>query len=268
MLERIFTALLTLFQRPGAAPPPDSPAAAIPIPPVPVDNNLRGVDLAYLTQPHGVFDSTARWHLTPRGLAVNGVVTGTPGEPRTASLALEFFGIEFRAAAKQFGVPIELLVACACAEAGVHIRQGREPARMSERREPGFVSYAATPHRVSIGVMHTLLSTARQALADPLLQAIDLHQPSVAIRAGAAYIAGQKRHTRFDPPLVAGAYNAGGVYDDPTPGLPFSLRDFPAGQDRHIERFVGYFNDVCKVIEAAPEIHAGSAPSFVRALAR
>lgn len=267
MLARILAALVALFRRPAAAPPPDSPAAAIPIPPVPAADRLPGIDLAYLTQPHGAFDSTARWHLTPRGLAVNGVVTGTPGEPETARKAFAFFGIEFRAAAKQYGVPIELLVACACAESGVHIRQGREQARMSERREPGFTSYGASPHRVSVGVMHTLISTARQALADPLLGAIDLQQPGVSIRAGAAYIGAQKRHTRFDPPLVAAAYNAGGVYDDPTPGLPFSLRDFPFGQDRHIERFVAYFNDVCGLVEADPAL-AGSAPSFVRALAR
>lgn len=265
MLAKILEALLALFRRKPAAPPPQSPAAAIPIPPRPT-TPLVGVDLAHLTTPHGAFDSAARWHLTGLGLAVNRVVTGTPGEPETARKAFAFFGVEFRAAAKQFGVPIELLVACACAEAGVHIRQGREAARLSERREPGFVSYSATPHRVSIGVMHTLISTARQALGDPLLQAIDLHQPSVSIRAGAAYIAAQKKHTGFDPPLVAGAYNAGGVYDDPTPGLPFSLRDFPFGEDRHVERFVAYFNDVCGLVAKDPTL-AGSAPSFVRTLA-
>lgn len=264
----ILAALKRLFGGSGAQrPAPTSPEAAIPIRnPVGYERlQLVGVDMPALTTPHGMFDSTARWRLTPLGLEVNGKVQGTAGAPLTARAAFDLFGVEFRAAARQFGVPIELLVACACAEAGVDIRKGREAARMSERREPGFVSYAATPHRVSIGVMHTLLSTARTALGDPALQAVDLCTPSTSIRAGAAYIASQKRTTKFDPPLVAAAYNAGGVYDDPTPGLPFSLRDFPAGEDRHIERFVAWFNDVCRLVNEDPRLAAG-APSFMRAL--
>ena len=223
-------------------------------------------DLDALTRPHGAFDSTARWHLTPAGLSVNSrPPAGTPGEPFTASQAVAFFGEEFRAAASEFGVPIELLIACACAEAGVHIRQGREAARNSERREPGFMTYDTTPHRVSVGVMHTLISTARATLRVPTLSHVDLRDPRTSIRAGASYIAGQQRQTGFDPPLVGAAYNAGGVHDDPTPGLPYSLRDFPRGLDRHVERFVAYFNDACGLV-ASNRIDVGRAPSFVRTL--
>ncbi len=220
-------------------------------------------DLDALTRPHGAFDSTARWQLTPAGLSINGrSPEGTPGEPFTASQAMAFFGEEFRAAALEFGVPIELLVACACAEAGVHIRRGREAARNSERREPGFVTYDTTPHRVSVGVMHTLISTARQTLRAPSLSHTDLRDPRTSIRAGASYIASQQPKTGYDPPLVGAAYNAGGVYDDPTPGLPYSLRDFPSGADRHVERFVAYFNDVCRLV-ADKRINARGVPSFV-----
>lgn len=227
---------------------------------------IAGVPLEPLLGAHRVFDATALWHLAHDGLSVNGRVQGTVGEPATARRAFDFFGAEFRAAAREFSVPIELLVACACAEAGVHIRQGREAACRSERREPGFISYAATPHRVSIGVMHTLLSTARGALGYPGLMAEDLCDPRVSIRAGAAYIASQRFQTRWDPPLVGAAYNAGGVYDDPVPGLPFSLRDFPAGEDRHVERFCLYFNDVWRLVLADRGLAAG-APSLVREIA-
>lgn len=225
-------------------------------------------DLDALQRPHGAFDSTSKWHLTPMGLSVDGKPPkGTPGEPLTASQAFAFFGPEFRSASAEFGVPIELVVACACAEAGIHIRQGRDAARLSERKEPGFTSYAATPHRVSIGVMHTLLSTAREALARPSLTEVDLRDPLTSIRAGVAYMAKQRRTTGYDPPLVGAAYNAGGVYDDPAKGLPYSLRDYPAGEDRHVERFVAYFNDVCRLVWETPPLARG-APSFMVTLGR
>ena len=259
-------ALLRLLGRRGDSAPAPAPTSDV-IAPITGRGRLQllNVDMKQLTTPHGAFDSTELWRLTPLGLEVGGKVRGTAGEPRTAMMAFEFFGVEFRAAARDFGVPVELLVACACAEAGVDIRRGKEAARLSERREPGFVSYAATPHRVSIGVMHTLLSTARAALGDPGLQAIDLCSPSTSIRAGAAYIAGPRPKTHYDPPLVGAAYNAGGVYDDPVAGLPFSLRDFPAGEDRHVERFCAYFNDVCRLVNEDPQRALG-VPSFMRAL--
>jgi hypothetical protein len=266
MWAAIIRFLMALVQRtaaddaPEPRPTPVAPLAAA------LARMSPAIDLAALQVPHRVFDAASSWALVRSGLSVNGrPPVGTPGEPATARRAFEFFGHEFRLAAREFGVPIELIVACACAEAGIHIRQGREAARLSERREPGFVSYEATPHRVSVGVMHTLVSTAREALRDPSINQQDLRTPAISIRAGTAYIARQLAQTGGDPPLVAAAYNAGGVYDDPTPGLPFSLRDFPFGDDRHIERFVALFNDVCGLIVADPGL-AGDAPSFVRVL--
>lgn len=269
MIRALIEFLLALLgRRPDqpsapAAPAPVGAPAPAPVRAAPV---LSGVDLAPLMQPHGAFDSRSTWCLTRDGFVLNGKAPrGTPGEPLTARAALSLFSIEFRAAASEFGVPIELLVACACTETGVDIRRGRDAARAAERHEPGFTSYAASPHRVSIGVMQTLLSTARSALHDPLLQPVDLRSPSTSIRAGAAYMASQRRQTRYDPPLVAAAYNAGGVYDDPVPGLPFSLRDFPAGEDRHVERFCQFFNDAWAVLREDPRLTTG-VPSFVRVL--
>jgi hypothetical protein len=70
--------------------------------------------------------------------------------------------------------------------------------------EPGYTSDEATPHRVSIGLTQTLISTAREAMGmsfgrDWLLV------PANAITAGTTYIAGQARQTSLDPPLVAAA---------------------------------------------------------------
>lgn len=59
---------------------------------VPID-----ADLDALQRPHGAFDSTSKWHLTPMGLSLDGrPPKGTPGEPFTASQAFAFFGQEFR----------------------------------------------------------------------------------------------------------------------------------------------------------------------------
>ena len=115
------------------------------------------------------------------------------------------FGSSIERWSEEFGVPAELVIATICTESG------GDPA--DERREPGFVSYEVTPHRVSIGLMQTLISTAQSALGGlPGIDARWLLEPDNSIRAGTAYIAHQRSRTDFDPPVVACAYNAGGVY--------------------------------------------------------
>src|SRR4051794_37888263 len=63
----------------------------------------------------------------------------------------------------------------------------------------------------SVGLMQTLVTTARQVLGMTNLTADDLLNPATSIRAGTAYIAQQRVSTHFDPPLVAAAYNAGSL---------------------------------------------------------
>lgn len=68
------------------------------------------------------------------------------------------------------------------------------------RREPGYVSDRETPHRVSYGLMQTLISTARAAIGDSSIDRDYLLDPDGSIRAGTAYIAQQSKKTQFDPP--------------------------------------------------------------------
>ena len=77
-------------------------------------------------------------------------------------------------------------------------------------------------------------------------------------------IAAQLWSTRFDPPLVAAAYNAGGVYHDPVPANRWRLRCYPIGTGAHVDRFVAWFNDAMRLTVAAER--AGDAPSFVAAM--
>jgi hypothetical protein len=135
-----------------------------------------------------------------------------------------------------------VIIATICTESGGN------PA--DERDEPGFVSYDATPDRVSIGLMQTLISTARAALGGlPEIDGPWLLVPDNSIRAGTAYIAQQTSKTQFDPPVVACAYNAGGVHQQNGPENRWRMRQYPIGTSHHADRFVAWFNDCFRMYE-------------------
>jgi soluble lytic murein transglycosylase-like protein len=170
-------------------------------------------------------------------------------------------GETFQAAARRSGVPVELLLATACTESGGHAEAVRE--------EPGYVSDAATPERVSPGLMQTLISTARDALHDPGLDRARLLDPATSIAVGAALIRRQAlrsgQPTGFDPPLVAVAYNAGslratGEAENPW-GLVQTRRD---AAHWHADSFCAFFNDALAVLADSPP--EATTPSFSRLL--
>jgi hypothetical protein len=206
--------------------------------------------LPALCAPHRRFDGGIAWHLTESGLSIAGAAPeGTPGLPQTVRRVRNQFAPSIARWSAGFGVPAELIIATVCTESG------GDPT--SERQEPGFLSYEETPHRVSIGLMQTLISTARETLAISGVNRSWLLEPDNAIRAGTAYIARQSRHTSFDPPLVACAYNAGGVYVNHGPDNRWRMRQFPIGTGHHADRFVAWFNDCFRMYEAdggAPEL--------------
>jgi Transglycosylase SLT domain len=187
-----------------------------------------------------VFENSVRWRLTRSGVDIEGSgVERTKGAPRTVTAVWDAYGKQIDTAAKAYRVPAELIVATVCTESG-----GRADA---VREEPGYTSDQATPHRVSIGLTQTLLSTAREAMnlsfgRDWLLV------PANAITAGTAYIAGQARQTSLDPPLVAAAYNAGRLRHQDGAENRWKLRQFPIGTGKHVDRFVRFFNDAVDVL--------------------
>lgn len=201
-----------------------------------------------------------RWRLSPEGLWVEGFVAPprSPGKLETATRCWRDFRAAFETCAAAYGVPVELLIATACTESG-----GRAPAI---REEPGFISDGATPHRVSPGLMQTLISTAREVLGDASLDRARLLDPATSIRAGAAMIRAQaiRRHlpTHFDPPLVAIAYNAGSLRAraDGAPD-PWGMVQTMRGGHTHADAFVAFFND-CFAVFAAGDAPGTLTPSF------
>ena len=234
----------------GAEPPPpvSAPIAVPRAAPLPADLRLR--DLAAT---HAKFEGSSTWAMTPAGIAIDGAEpTGTGGEPATVRRIWQGFGPALEAAGHEFGVPVELLIATIATESS-----GRADAT---RLEPGYQSDAATPHRVSIGLTQTLISTARDALRNPAVDRAFLLRPEGAIRAGAAYIARQKSLTGYDPPLVACAYNAGSLRHNPSPRNRWRMVQYPIGTSAHADRFVAFFNDCFLLFH---EQHS-PAPSLVR----
>lgn len=194
-----------------------------------------------LTVFHGFKDSV-RWRVTPEGVEVEGTgVERSRGAPATATRVWNDFGDSINRTARARRVPCALIVATICTESS-----GRADA---VRLEPGYISDERTPHRVSPGLMQTLISTAREAMQmsfgrDWLLV------PGNSIEAGTAYIAQQARLTCLDPPLVAAAYNAGRLAHQTGAQNRWKLRQFPIGTGKHCDRFVQFFNDAVAVLAA------------------
>ncbi len=192
-----------------------------------------------LTEFHGIEDSV-RWRVTREGVEIEGTgVERTKGAPTTVTSVWERYSREINDASRNTRVPCALVVATICTESG-----GKADAF---RHEPGYVSDEKTPHKVSIGLTQTLISTAR----DVMQMSLDgdwLLVPANAITAGTNYIAKQADLTALDPPLVAAAYNAGDLYPQTGSQNRWKVRQYPIGTGQHCDRFVRFFNDAVFVL--------------------
>jgi Transglycosylase SLT domain len=188
-------------------------------------------------------NESIQWRLVAGGIETEGAgIERTVGKPATATRVWQSFAPVINEVAEEHVLPCELIVATICTES-----RGNPKAL---RLEPGFVSDEKTPHRVSPGLMQTLISTARMSLRKDRLSRADLFDPGTSIRAGTAYIAQQRTKTNFDPPLVAAAYNAGGLYANTGVKNRWKLRQYPIGTGAHCDRFVKFYNDAVVVLAA------------------
>lgn len=192
-----------------------------------------------LTEFHG-YEDGVRWRLVPAGVEVEGSgVERTRSVAKTVTRVWETYSADINRTARARRVPCALIVATICTESS-----GRADAL---RLEPGYKSDEKTPHKVSPGLMQTLISTAREALQ----MSVDREWLLVganSIEAGTAYIARQARFTKLDPPLVAAAYNAGRLAYQPGERNRWKLRQYPIGTGEHCDRFVRFFNDAVFVL--------------------
>lgn len=250
---------------------PETLAALFPPPPVPARSagsataaGTRGDDAASgglpalltdLCVSHRIFPTSVAWALTRDGLSIDGAPpAGSGGQPVTVAHVWQAYGASITRWCAALGVPVELVVATICTESS-----GRPDA---VREEPGYVSDAQTPDRISAGLTQTLISTARGALGMPAIDRAWLLDPDNAVRVGTTYMASQRAVTRFDPPVVACAYNAGCVKLNDGAGNRWKMRQYPLGTGNHADRFIAFFNDCFTVLAGAPP----AAPSFVAAL--
>ncbi len=218
-----------------------------------------------LTTFHAAFPGTpgeASWRLKHDGLVIRGEAgpIGSGGQPITVGRVWTTWKDEISTAANEFGVPIEVIIATICAESS-----GNPNAR---REEPNYVSDEATPDQVSVGLMQTLISTARSMSADLSVPAASIDDPWLrvplnSIRAGTAYMRTQRGQTRYDPPKAACAYNAGSIRKDTSAGNRWKMVQYPIGTSAHADRWVKWFND-CFLLFASPA--ALPDPSYVKAL--
>ncbi len=209
-----------------------------------------GVDLASLMAAHGYQDSVA-WALTGAGIAIAGApARGSGGQLVTVRTIWSKFGPPAARWAEHFRIPVELIVATIATES-----RGDAAA---VRLEPGYVDDDATPDKVSPGLMQTLIATAREALRRDDIDRAWLLDPDNSIQAGTAFIDRQRRLTLLDPPKVACAYNAGGLYHDPSAANRWKMREFPLGRSSHGDRFVQWFNDCIALFDETGEAPAMS----------
>lgn len=215
------------------------------LPPSPQD--LANGSLNHLSAMHGYYNDGCRWRLGADGIEVEGegLLPFSAPERTLAADVLKRFRQELLATLAVHPVPIELVVACICAESsGLPEAERKEPG--CDRNNP-----ENTPSSISLGLMQTLLSTARSALGQPELRLNELRLPETSIRAGTAYIEQQSVQTRYDPPLVAAAYNAGSLRYNGGAENRWKLLQYRIGTSEHVDRFLRGFNAAMTVVDAA-----------------
>jgi hypothetical protein len=212
---------------------------------------MFGVSIRSLLEPHNIFGGV-KWQLSRDGLIVNGKLDRSPGELVTVPRVWQTYGALIADAATKYKVPLELIVATIFTES-----MGNRHALRTEKK---WKSDVLTPEWISVGLMQTMIASAREALSDPTITRDSLFEPETSIAAGTAYISRQKTRTRFDPPLVACAYNAGSLSKSSDTDNRWKITQ----TDGHTDRFVQGFNDSFAYFLAQPDQLPQSAPSFSR----
>ncbi|MFG6463940.1 transglycosylase SLT domain-containing protein [Roseateles sp. DXS20W] len=205
-----------------------------------------GVRILPLLEPHN-YNGGASWQLTPRGVMLGAELPRTGGQPQTVARVWTQFGRAICQSARSNKVPVELIVATICTES-----LGDPEA---SRVEPDG--------RRSVGLMQTLIDTARVVMRDPTIDATWLVRPENSIDAGTAYIANERRHSAFDPPQVAAIYNAGSLR--PAHDNRWRFAQY-VGSRTHVDSFVEWFNDCFAYFDSTPPDLVGGAPSFWKLL--
>lgn len=187
---------------------------------------------------HQIFGSV-KWRLVPGGVEIeNSGIERSNGRPTTVEGIWSKYSKEIEKAAYRYAVPIEYILATIATESSGNAGVLRE--------EPGYISDEQTPHRISVGLMQTLISTASATIGTKVDRDW-LMDPQNAIMAGTSYIRDQAPKTLLDGPLVFAAYNAGGIYIQNGPDNRWKTRQYPIGTSHHCDRAIKWLNDAVAV---------------------
>lgn len=188
-----------------------------------------------LTEYHRLYEDSIRWRLLPAGTEIeNSGIERTKGKPITVTRVWDQYHSAINSTAKHCRVPCALIIAIICTGSA-----GKSDAI---RLEPGYVSDEKTPHKIRVGLMQTLISTAMEVMQMSFTREW-LLEPANSILAGTTYIAKQAKITKFDPPLVAAAYNVGRLAYQSGEKNRWKLRQYPIGTSKHCDRFIQFYND-------------------------
>lgn len=197
-----------------------------------------------LTTWHNPMKGGTRWRLTTEGIEVEGKgILRSPGEPVSMLRLWEDYGEYICAAGYELGAPVDVIAAMIPIEA-VRIKGSLSFDPYSNRFEPGYINDEQTPHRRSPGLMQTLISTAAQmeklygVTGGREVTTELLFDPYYSIMLGTAYLHHKAKRYGWDPPLLCGAYNAGGVYKSGE--NEFKIRTY--GPQR-MPSYIKWFND-------------------------
>ncbi len=200
--------------------------------------NGRRLEIGRLTHWQS-FRNSVPWRLTADGIVTRrGPVRISRREQyrlKSVPTAWRKYGSLIRAAARRYRVPAELFLTIIVNESALNPR--------AFQTYRGYISDRETPDRISVGLGGVLISTARFMLRNPSIDRAWLENPANNIRMIGIYLNRQYRLTRFDPPKVAAAYNAGGLYRQNGRKNRWKLRNHPIGRSVYIDLFVAVFDE-------------------------
>lgn len=195
-----------------------------------------------------------RWRVSPEGVVTEDspdTPHRTPGRPRTIVRYLNQWTSPLITYTQIYQVPLSLLLMTLATENGpAYFDQQNNIKIRSIRKEPGYVSDKKTPHRISVGPGHLLISSAREAMDDDSIDRSWLLDIENNIRAMSAEISmRQDDHPNWDPIKVAAAYNAGGLYKAIPGESRFGNRWHLRTYGNHLDRASAWYGDACAVIK-------------------
>ena len=215
------------------APPKPAPK---PVQPVPADAPAFWRHVPELRSFHQ-FENGRSWRLSASGIELeNAVIEGHKVNHAVIQDVWDRYGALMERWSTHYGVPFEIVMTTICVES-----KGKPRAKNGKNH----------------GMMQILVPTARSALNDQSITKESLYDPDTAIKAGTAYMALQRKSTRYDPPKVAAAYNAGSLR---SASNPWGMRQYGP----HLDKTVLWFNAILAFVASQDEVPPVSFADYFR----